>query len=78
MVFTVRLDEKTSMLIKEYCDTLEVSVSDFIKKAMVEKADRDIEIDMFQDSLREYKENNRVYSISEIQNILWQNGSDML
>ena len=60
---SVRMSERDDKLIKEYAQMHNVSVSDLIRNAVIEKIEEEIDIESFDNALREM---NGSYSLSEV------------
>lgn len=60
---SVRMTERDDKLIKEYAEMHNVSVSDLIRNTVIEKIEDEIDIESFDNALREMKGS---YSLSEV------------
>jgi len=60
---SVRMTERDDKLIKEYAEMHNVSVSDLIRNTVIEKIEDEIDIESFDNALREMRES---YSLSEV------------
>lgn len=60
---SVRITERDNKLIKEYAEMHNISVSDLIRNAVIEKIEDEIDIEIFDNALREMKAS---YSLNEV------------
>ncbi|NMA62519.1 MAG: CopG family transcriptional regulator [Syntrophomonadaceae bacterium] len=60
---SVRITERDNKLIKEYAEMHNISVSDLIRNAVIEKIEDEIDVEIFDNALREMKES---YSLNEV------------
>jgi uncharacterized protein (DUF1778 family) len=60
---SVRMTERDDKLIKKYAEMHNISVSDLIRNAVIEKIENEIDIKSFDNALAKMKES---YSLSEV------------
>jgi len=66
MTISLRLSEKESLLIKNYAEMNNLSVSELIRKSVLEKIEDEIDLDTFQKAYHEYLENPVSYSLEDV------------
>ena len=57
MTISVRLSDKESKLIKAYADMNNISVSDLIRNAVIEKIEEEYDLKTYYEAMEEYKKN---------------------
>ncbi len=66
MTISVRLNEKDTELIKTYAKMNDMSLSDLIRDAVIEKIENEYDLKSFKKALKEYKEDPTTYSLEEV------------
>lgn len=66
MTISVRLNEEDSQLIKSYADMNNISLSDLIRNAVLEKIEDEYDLECYKKAMNEYKKNPKTYTIDEI------------
>lgn len=66
MTVSVRLNEKDELLIKKYAELNNISLSDLIRNAVLEKIEDEYDLDAYNKAIKEYKKNPKTYSLEEV------------
>lgn len=66
MTISVRLSDKDTELIKAYADMNNISLSDLIRNAVLEKIEDEYDLDCYNKAMEEYKKNPKTYTMDEI------------
>lgn len=70
MTISLRLSHDDSMLIKKYAEFNSMTVSEVIRKAVMEKIEDEYDTVLFEKALKEFNENPVTYSLDEIESEL--------
>ncbi len=65
MTVSVRLNEKDEKLIKEYAKLNNISLSDLIRNAIIEKIEDEYDLEAYKKAMEEYKKNPKTYTLEE-------------
>lgn len=65
MTISVRLNERDSALIKTYADMNNISLSDLIRNAVLEKIEDEYDLKCYEEAIKEYKKNPKTYTLDE-------------
>lgn len=65
MTVSVRLNEKDEKLIKEYAEINNISLSDLIRNAIIEKIEDEYDLECYKKAIKEYKKNPKTYTLEE-------------
>ena len=66
MTISVRLSDKDTELIKAYADLNNISISDLIRNAILEKIEDEYDLESYNKAMEEYKRNPKTYTLEEI------------
>lgn len=66
MTISVRLNEKDTKLIQTYVKMHNISLSDLIRNAVLEKIENEYDLDCYNKAIKKYKKNPKTYSMEEI------------
>ena len=66
MTVSVRLNKDDEKLIKAYADINNISLSDLIRTAVIEKIEDEYDLKCYYEALKEYKENPKTYTLEEV------------
>ena len=66
MVISVRLSDKDAKLLKAYADMNNISLSDFIRNAVLEKIEDEYDLKAYYEAIKEYKKNPKTYTLDEV------------
>lgn len=67
MTISVRLSDKDTELIKAYADMNNISLSDLIRKAVLEKIENEYDLKTYYEAMEEYKKNPKTYTLDEVE-----------
>ena len=66
MAVSVRLNKDDEKLIKAYADINNISLSDLIRNAVIEKIEDEYDLKYYYEALEEYNKNPKTYSMDEV------------
>ena len=66
MTVSVRLNEDEEKLIKTYAKMNNISISDLIRNAIMEKIEKEYDLECYEKAVKEYKNNPKTYTMEEI------------
>ncbi len=66
MTVSVRLSEQDEMLIKKYAELNNISLSDLIRSAVLEKIEDEYDLETYNKAIKEYHKNSKTYTLDEI------------
>ena len=66
MTISVRLNEKDAELVKAYAEMNNISLSDLIRNAILEKIENEYDLECYEKAMKEYKENPKTYTLDEV------------
>lgn len=66
MTISVRLSDKDAELIKSYADINNISLSDLIRKAVLEKIEDEYDLECYKKAIEEYNKNPKTYTLEEV------------
>ena len=66
MTISVRLSDKDTELIKAYADMNNISLSDLIRNAVLEKIEDEYDLKKKKKAIEEYKKNPKTYTMEEV------------
>ena len=66
MTVSVRLNEEDEKLIKTYADMNNISLSELIRNAVIEKIEDEYDLKCYYEALNEYKKNPKTYTMEEV------------
>ncbi len=67
MTISLRLSDEDTKLIKDYAKINNMSVSDLIRKAVIEKIEDEIDLDAYNKATKKFKKNPKTYTLDEIE-----------
>ena len=67
MTISVRLSDKDTELIKAYADMNNISLSDLIRNAVLEKIEDEYDLKVYYEAIEEYKKNPKTYTLDEVE-----------
>lgn len=65
MTVSVRLNEEDGKLIKAYAEMNNISLSELIRKAILEKIEDEYDLKCYEKAMKEYNKNPKTYTIDE-------------
>ena len=66
MTISVRLNEKDTELIKENEKINNISLSDLIRNAVLEKIEDEYDLECYNKAIEEYRKNPKTYTMEEV------------
>ena len=63
---SVRLNEKDTELIKTYASINNISLSDLIRNAVLEKIENEYDLESYNKAIEEYRKNPKTYTLEEV------------
>ena len=66
MTISVRLNEKDTELIKAYAKINNISLSDLIRNAVLEKSEDEYDLECYNKAIEEYRKNPKTYTMEEV------------
>ena len=65
MTVSVRLNEEDERLIKAYAEMNNMSLSELIRKSIMEKIEDEFDLKSYEKAIKEYKKNPKTYTLDE-------------
>lgn len=65
MTVSVRLNEEDEKLIKAYAEMNNMSLSELIRKSIMEKIEDEYDLKSYEKAIKEYKRNPKTYTLDE-------------
>ena len=66
MTISVRLSDRETELIKAYANINNISLSDLIRNAVLEKIENEYDLECYNKAIEEYKKNPKTYTLEEV------------
>ena len=66
MTISVRLSKEDTELIKKYAEMNNISLSDLIRNAVLEKIEDEYDLKCYYEAMEEYKKNPKTYTMDEV------------
>jgi len=70
MTISVRLNDKDTKLIKAYADMNNISISDLIRNAVIEKIEEEYDLKCYYEAMEEFKKNPKTYTHEEVKKMM--------
>lgn len=70
MTISVRLNDKDTELIKAYAKMNGISLSDLVRKAIIEKIEDEYDLRCYYEALEEYKNNSKTYNHEDVKKMM--------
>lgn len=67
MTISLRLNEADSMLFKKYAELHGISVSELLRRSVLEHIEEEYDLQAYEEALAEYKENPITYTLDEVE-----------
>ena len=67
MTISVTLSDKDTELIKAYADINNISLSDLVRNAVLEKIEDEYDLECYKKAIEEYKKNPKTYTLDEVE-----------
>ena len=80
MTISVRLNDKDTDLIKAYAKLNNISISDLVRKAILEKIEDEYDLECYYKAMEEYKKNPKTYTSEELKQMmeLWDDEDEKI
>ena len=66
MTISVRLSDRDTELVKAYAEMNNISLSDLVRNAVLEKIEDEIDLEAYNRAMEEYKKDPKTYTMKEI------------
>lgn len=70
MAISLRVSVEDEQLIKQYAEIHNMTISDFIRKTVLEKIEDELDLRTYKKAMQEYKENPQTFSFEEVKKML--------
>ena len=67
MTISLRLNEADSMLFKKYAELHGISVSELLRRSVIEHIEDEYDLQAYEEAIAEYHENPITYSLDEVE-----------
>lgn len=67
MTISVRLNAEDTELFKSYAALNNISLSELVRNAVLEKIEDEFDLKCYEEAIKEYKENPMAYSLDEVE-----------
>ena len=67
MTISLRLNEADSMLFKKYAELHGISVSELVRRSVLEHIEEEYDLQAYEEAIAEYHENPITYSLDEVE-----------
>lgn len=67
MTISLRLNEADSMLFKKYAEMNGISVSELVRRSVLEHIEEEYDLQAYKEAIAEYHENPITYSLDEVE-----------
>ena len=67
MTISLRLNEADSMLFKKYAEMNGISVSELLRRSVLEHIEEEYDLQAYQEAIEEYRENPIAYTLDEVE-----------
>ena len=66
MTISVRLNEKDAELVRAYAKMNNVSLSDLIRNAILEKIENEYDLECYEKAIKEFRKDPKTYTLDEV------------
>ena len=66
MTISLRLNNADSELVKAYAETQGISVSELLRRSVLERIEDEFDLKAYEEAMAEYKKNPVTYSLEEV------------
>ena len=70
MTISVRLNDKDTDLIKAFAKLNNISISDLVRDAILEKIEDEYDLQCYYDAMEEFKKNPKTYTTDELKQMM--------
>ena len=67
MTISLRLNEADSMLFKKYAEMNGISISELVRRSVLEHIEEEYDLQAYQEAIEEYRENPITYTLDEVE-----------
>ena len=67
MTISVRLNEEDTKLIKKYAELNNITLSELVRNAILEKIEDEYDLKCYKEALKEHEKNPKTYTLDEIE-----------
>ena len=67
MTISLRLNEADSILFKKYAELHGISVSELLRRSVIEHIEEEYDLQAYEEAISEYHENPITYSLDEVE-----------
>ncbi|WP_455010483.1 type II toxin-antitoxin system RelB family antitoxin [Oribacterium sinus] len=67
MTISLRLNEADSMLFKKYAEMNGISVSELVRRSVLEHIEEEYDLQAYKEAIVEYRENPITYTLDEVE-----------
>lgn len=68
MTVSVRLNDNDAMLFRKYADMNGLSMSELVRRSVMERIENDFDMKCYEKAMKEYRENpNETYTLDEVE-----------
>ena len=67
MTISLRLSEEDALLIKKYAELNRISVSDLIRQSVLDRIEKEYDLELFNKAMAEYQANPVTWSLDEME-----------
>ena len=67
MTISLRLNEADSMLFKKYAEMNGISISELVRRSVLEHIEEEYDLQAYEEAIAEYHENPITYSLDEVE-----------
>ena len=67
MTISVRLNQEDTDLIKKYAKMNNITLSELVRNAILEKIEDEYDLKCYKEAMEEYKKNPKTYTLDEIE-----------
>ncbi|MCF0124351.1 MAG: ribbon-helix-helix protein, CopG family [Clostridia bacterium] len=80
MTVSVRLNDKDTELIKAYAEMNGMTLSELIRKSILEKIEDEYDLKCYYEAMEEYKKNPKTYTTEEVKEmlVLWDDEDEKI
>ena len=70
MTISIRLNDEDAKLIKSYAKINKTTISEFVRKAVLEKIEDEYDLECYYKAMEEFKKNPKTYTHEEVKRML--------
>ena len=67
MIISLRLNEADSILFKKYAELHGISVSELLRRSVIEHIEEEYDLQAYEEAIAEYHDNPITYSLDEVE-----------